>query len=322
MKTGIYRALASVCALLFLSAPLAADTIRLKVGFWPGDLEPELEGRYFKDDLIQGASPRINLPWSNEQTNTIYPLGFEYALTGLGDGLLVLNANYIRYTPEYKFQGIGAVFLSNASLKNYLSTDWEADLGYRFKALEGKLTLTPKIGFRQHFQEFDYEELTIGTQTAVNGSSPFDASASGTYAGIGVEYQVSGPWSIKFDYIRSLGLAGGSMTQEKVVFGTASLSWERAESSYELDIERFSIGVGYDFNDDFGMELGVRQEKLRQQYKDYFGLPIVLGYSGSVSVPAADAIVLEALSDRFIWEGTETSTKGLVFIAFHYDLDL
>lgn len=313
------RALLLLGALLLFSAPLSADTLRLKVGYWPGDLEPELEGRYFKDDLVQGGLSRINLPWSNTQTNTIFPIGFEYALTGLGDGQLVLNANYWWSAPEYKFQGLGAIFFSNVTLKNYLTTDLEADLGYRFKLLDNRLTLMPKIGFRRHTQDFDYEELTIGTTFGISGASPFDATAAGTIIGLAAEFRIEGPWSLKFDYVRSLGIAGGSMTQEKLVVGSTSFSWERAESSYELDVERFGIGVGYDFSDDFGMELGVRQEKLRQQYIDYFGLPIVVGFDGTTS---AIATVEEAITDRFFWEGTETSEKGLVFIAFHYDIDI
>ncbi|MBX7056914.1 MAG: hypothetical protein K1X75_02530 [Leptospirales bacterium] len=323
MKQILRLAAAGMTLALCLSSPLAANTIRLNLGYWPGDLTPELEGRYFKDDLLQGAGyGRVDLPWSNTNTHTIYPLGFEAALSNIAGGELVLNANYIRYAPEYEFQGFGATFVSLVSLKNYLSTDWEADLGYRFKVLDGRLTLTPKFGYRQHSQEFDYEELTLGTTIAVNGASPFDASAGGTYAGLGLKFQISGPWSFNFDYVRSLGFAGGSMTQEKTVIGTTGLSWERAESSYELDFERASASIGYDFSDVFGMEVGVRQEKLRQKYVDYFGFPIVINTAGSVVASSVTDTVYEALTDRFIWEGTETSTKGLFFVAFHYNLNL
>ncbi|MCB1171823.1 MAG: hypothetical protein KDK25_15860, partial [Leptospiraceae bacterium] len=106
----------------FAATAASADTLRLNVGLWPGELDPELEGRLLLDDLVE-PTPRLDLSWNNKDTTTIYPLGLEY-LKPMGAGKLVISGNYIRYSPEYSFTGIttsGAVSL--VTLKDFSTTD-------------------------------------------------------------------------------------------------------------------------------------------------------------------------------------------------------
>lgn len=307
----------------FVTTALSADTLRLNLGFWPGDLEPELQGRYQKDDLIQGAAfYRYNLDWTDQQTYTIYPLGLQF-MRAVGPGKLVLSGNYVRYQPDYKYNGIGSVFLSQVALKNYVTSDWEADAGYQLAVLNNQVLITPKLGYRRHFQEFDYEELTLGDGTfIINGPSPFQSTAGGLYAGLGLQVYVTSEVSLIFDYVQSAGFWTGSMNQERVTAGSVGgagfISFERAESSYEISIQRYALGVQYDVQKNLHLQVGVREEKLAQSYPDYFGLPIVVSGAGS----ALNASLTEYLTDLFIWEGTETSTKGFVYFSLSYDLDI
>ena len=102
---AIQRARKLVLLLTALTvSTVSADQLRLNVGLWPGELDPELEGRLLLDDLVEPTS-RIDLAWSNKDTTTVYPLGLQY-FKPMGPGQLVLTANYIRYAPEYSFNGI------------------------------------------------------------------------------------------------------------------------------------------------------------------------------------------------------------------------
>ncbi|MCR9141712.1 MAG: hypothetical protein NXI24_05630 [bacterium] len=316
--------------MLFAGSLQAQTTLRLNVGYWPGDLDPELEDRYFKDDLFFGTGiGRLNDTWSNKHTNTIYPLGVEFLIPA-GPGRVTFAGNYIRYEPEYEYTGIGLFYLSDVKLGAYKTTDWEAEAGYEYPVIPKKLLLTPKVGFREHFKEFTYEELSIGTSPliAFADNSFFSANARGMYLGLEAQFYVTPEISLIGDFMFTPGLPGwdGSMTQERNVygipsgFGSASVSIERGEAGYKIDIFRYMLGVQYDVTSDLSVQVGLRQEQLTQSYPDYFAIPILLSTVSAPSV-ASNAIV-ELLTDKIFYDEKATQTKGLFFIALSYDVDL
>lgn len=327
------RLLLAMGLLLALALPAslqAQTTLRLNVGYWPGDLEPELEDRYFKDDLILGAGVgRLNNSWQNKETHTIYPLGVQFLIPA-GPGRVVFTGNYIRYEPEYQYNGFGLFFLSDVQLAQYKTTDWEAEAGYEYPVIAKKFFITPRIGFREHFKDFIYDELSIGTNPAFSFSdnSVFSANARGMYMGLGLQYYVTPQLSLIGDFIFTPGLPGwdGSMTQERNVYGipsgsgSAFVSIERGEAGYTIDILRYTLGVQYDITGDLSISAGFRQEELTQSYPDYFAIPIIVS---TVSAPAvASNAVVELLTDRIFYDESSTQKKGLFFVALSYDVDL
>lgn len=317
-------------AMLFASSLQAQTTLRMNVGYWPGNLEPELEDRYFKDDLILGSGlGRLNNGWSNKQTNTVYPLGVEFLIPA-GPGRVVFAGNYIRYEPEYEYTGVGLFFFSDVKLGSYKTTDWEAEAGYEYPIIPKKLLITPRIGFREHFKDFTYEEFSIGVNPLASFSdeSVFSASARGMYLGLELQYYITSELSILGDVMFTPGLPGwdGSMTQERNVygipsgFGSAFVSIERGEAGYQIDIQRYTFGIQYDVTADLSLQVGLRQEILTQSYPDYFAIPIILS---SVSAPSvASNAVLELLTDRIFYDEQESQVKGLFYVALSYDVDL
>lgn len=316
------------CALL--ATPLMADKVRLNVGFWPGDLEPELENRLLKDDLIAGRSfNRINLAWSGKETYTMYPLGAQYILENLGPGDLLIGGNYIRYAPEYKFNALGAApSISIVSLDNFLNSDWEAEAGYRLGLLDKKLFVTPKVGGRWHFQEFDYNELTIGSGTLAlsAGDNQFRANAKGTFVGAGLQYYVTPSVSVFGDFIMTSPLFGnvsGAMTDKRTVLGIASnapyLTLDNASGGYQMNLTRFTLGAQYDITPELHLQAGIREETTRSKYPGYVNLPITIRNSGA---SIADDFVTEIVTDILFWEAEEVQKKGFVFLGVSYDINL
>jgi len=329
-------------ALLTVSSSLMADTLRLNVGIWPGNLDPELQDRFFYDDLVGGASfGRYNQAWENKSMNrdassklgNLYPFGVQY-FKPMGPGSLVIGGNYTRYTPDYKFQGFSAApAISLVNLKNYKATDFEAEAGYKLGLLEDKVFVTPKAGFRWHTQEYSYDELTIGNGvTAISLASPFKASAQGLYIGAGLQFNIDEKFSVIADYVFTspiLGSVAGAMTDDRTVVGvgapcaggasgnTACL--DKATGSYQVDITRWMIGVQYNVSEDLHLMAGLRQEKQRTSYPNYTNIPIVISASGA---QIGANIVSEYLTDSIFWKNGYETTKGLIFLGLSYDLPL
>lgn len=311
-----------LCAFLAGSSAVSADTLRLNVGLWPGEREPELEQRMFLDDIVGGA-PRFNLPWTNTTTTTIWPLGLQY-FRPMGQGTLVFGLNYTNYSPEYAFNGI---YLNNlnavsiVNLEDYSSNDWDADIGYQFKLAGGKLLLTPRLGFRWNFQSFNYDELTIGNTIAISLDSPFDANARGTYFGLGGQFYLMSQISLVFDYMTTSVFPdmGGDMTFQRTVIGNNFLTYNDATAGYEMEINRWKLGVKYDISKSMGIEVGLQEESTRVTYPGYFDLPIVV-VGGNANI--GNLIVDEIITDIIFWEQGQTTKKGLVYFAFNYDINL
>lgn len=327
--------------LMLLAAPLSAQTtMRINAGYWPGELTPEMESRMEKDDLIQGNGfGRLNQPWTGKHTHTIYPAGLEF-LINAGPGRVVLGGNYIRYQPEYSFDGIGLVYLSDVDITNYKTTDWEFKAGYEYPVIPGRLFVTPRMGYRQHFKEFVYNEFTIGANPVVllSDSSVFDGAAKGMYMGLDIQFYVMDQLSIVGDVMFSTGLPGwsGYMSYSRTVYGVASsppspfsgaapptYSLERGEAGYEIDIFRWSLGVQYDVTEELSVSTGFRQEQLAQRYPEYFAIPIIIrGNSLPSGSELLDNTLVELLTDRIFYGSEETQIKGLWYMALSYDVDL
>ncbi len=328
--------------LILATAPLSAQTtMRINAGYWPGNLTPEMESRMEKDDLIQGNGfGRINQDWNGKHTNTIYPLGLEF-LINAGPGRVVLGGNYIRYQPEYSFDGYGLLYLSDVQLTNYKSTDWEFEAGYEYPVIPGELFITPRLGYRQHFKEFVYSEFSFGTNPVVlfSDSSVFDGAAKGMYMGLDFQFYVMDKLSIVGDVMFSTGLPGwsGYMTYSRTTYGIASsppspfdsslapptYSLERGEAGYEIDIFRWALGVQYDVTEELSVSTGFRQEQLAQRYPEYFAIPIIVR---GTSFPSGSELLnnsfAELLTDRIFYGNEETQIKGLWYLALSYDVNL
>ncbi len=315
-----------LCA--FLATPVMADKLRLNLGFWPGDLEPELENRLLKDDLIAGSGfGRLNLDWSGKQTYTLYPLGAQYIKENLGPGDLMIGGNYIRYAPEYKFNAIGfGPSISIVSLDNFLNSDWEAEVGYRMDVMDKKLFVTPKAGGRWHFQEFDRNETLIGPGTLAFsvGDNSFRGSAKGTFIGAGLQYYVTSEFSLFGDFITTSPLFGnvsGDMTDKRTLIGIGGSSpilyLDNASGGYEMNLTRWTLGAQYDISPELHLQAGIREETTRSKYPGYVNLPIVIqGNSANIG----DSFVTEIITDMLFWEAEEVQKKGFIFLGVSYDV--
>lgn len=320
-RTGMAGLLSGI--LLLASVPLLADTVSVNVGYWPGELDPEMEQRLFLDDLIAPSGTgiglgRLDLEWSNKTTNTIYPLGLEYKKR-IGSGDLVLRGNYSQYNPEYKFNGISTGSVTIASLQEYNISDYDYEAGYRFHLAGDKLLVTPKLGYRIYNKSFMLDELTLGSGTlGTNIDSSFEASTSGLYTGLDLEYRLNGEFSLIGSYILSSNAWSGTATQQKTsatISGSTVIgTYESATSGYTLSIDQWMVGLQYRLDKSWRFQFGLREEKLTQSYPGYYNLVITTaGLSASTS---------EIISDYVFYGQEIAQTKGLVFFAASYDIEL
>lgn len=313
--------------LLFFVFNLQANELRLNVGFWPGELEPELEPRFFIDDLIEaGGLGRINLEWTNKTTYTIYPLGIQY-LIPVGGNKLVFGANFIGFYPEYKFNGISLMptTVSIVELKNFGINDIEGEIGYQIK--QQQITFTPKIGSRFHRQTFEYSELIIGQAIGFSiGDNLFNAHALGTYFGIDLEFKLQNNISLVGEYLNTAFFPGFSGSMEfktsTILFAGNffALGVTNQSSSYDVKIERFKLGFLYDIDKTKHIEFGIRTETQKHSYPGYFNIPIVISSFGAANI-ALDT-VFEIVTDYIFWQQEKEQKKGLLYFAFRYDIPM
>lgn len=304
-------------------ATLNANELRLNIGYWPGELEPELEPRLFKDDLIEGNGiGRLDLEWANKTTHTIYPLGFQYFIPS-GNGKLVFGANWILFRPEYRFNGIfpeGAV--SIVTLKDFMINDIEGEIGYQINA-GSNFFLTPKIGGRWHRQTFTYNEITIGRFLGISiGNNDFEASAFGTYFGIDLQVYFQNNLSFVFEYLNTAFFPGfgGDMQFKTTTFYTSNtIQITNQSSSYDVKIERFKIGLQYDIDKTKHIQFGIRQETQTHSYPGYFNIGIIISNNNAdIGIDTFS----EILTDIIFWQNKEEQTKGLLYFAFSYDIPM
>jgi hypothetical protein len=314
-------------AAMMLSAPLFADKLRLNVGYWPGELEPELEDRFFLDDLVP-LPGQLNLGWTGKQTNTIWPLGVQY-LKPMGSGILTLGLNYTRYMPEYKYNslfiggGLGSA-VRIVSLDNYYSTDWDGELGYQFEIGKSGLFLTPKLGFRWHWTGFENNAITLGSIVGVSvGNNQFDANARGGYIGLGLQFYLQKNISLigEFATTSIFPNFGGSMSYQttELFLGAGNLiSITDQTASYEVQINRWMLGFQYDHTADLHFQVGLREEQQIHSYPGFFGKNfLIVGGAGSIDIDAT-----EIITDKIFWESEKTQKKGLFFFAVSYDINI
>lgn len=323
LRVILSRASVALAAMM-LSAPTFADKIRLNVGYWPGEMEPELEERFFLDDLIGQGD--LNLSWTGKQTNTIWPLGFQY-LKPMSSGTLIVGANYTRYMPEYKYNSLPLNFNSVklVELKNYVSTDWDGEVGYQIGVGKSSLFLTPRLGFRWHNTSYEYSAIQIGASVGTTiGDNNFEASARGTYAGLGVQFYLQKNMSIigEFATTSIFPNFGGSMTYQTTFIslgGSNQIDITDQEASYEMQINRWMLGFQYDHTADLHFQVGFRQEEQIHSYPGFFGknFSIINNNAGFIGIDAT-----EIITDIIFWESEKTQKKGLFFFAVSYDINI
>jgi len=325
MKKNLNRIfLATVLVLAFLLPSLAnaKPTIRINAGGWYGEQTPELEKRFFLDDLLGGFGfGRFNLDWENTSTFTLYPLGLEIFLP-MGKNELVIGGNLINHSANITYTGFTfSPAISFTTLKNYKSRDYEAYLGYAFKI--DKLRLTPRVGFRRHSESFNYEELTFGGNIAFTVSdNVWEASVISLFMAGELKYQVAPKFSILVDLMISppfLANWGGKMNHERMVLGFPILTYDRSESGYEMSFNRFTLGAEVALTKKIKLQFGVRQESISVKYPDFYSLPIVANINtGAGGFGGFD--LGEFITDLFIYSSSKTSEKGLLFASVSIDI--
>lgn len=323
-------------AAILSASTLQADELRLHIGYWPGDLEPELEDRLFLDDLLEGNSiNRLNLPWVDKHSDTVFPLGLSYAKQ-VGPGNVVLAGNYARYQPEYKYQGLvlpgGISGISLVSLDDYKTTDWEGDVGYEFEVAPKRLMVKPKIGYRRHFQEFNYNETTFGNTITFSLDSPFYGTAGGLYIGGDIKITLADKVHLIGEYVTSSPVGGsftGEMSYNRQIIGAVGnnllINFQDAHSGYEIDVTRSALGIEYDISDDLHINAGFRNERIDATYPGHYSIPIIVTV-GQSQISAAtnfgSSFVDEFLTDYIFWNQKQTSEKTGVFFGLTYDIGM
>ena len=319
-----------LCLVTLGAASVQAETLRINAGYWPGDLDSDLEARFYDDDLftVTGGSlaiGRLNNDWQNKHTDTIYPLGVEFFLP-LGPGDIVLGGNFYTYRPDYSYTGIGLLQVSSIELMDYRMDHWESFAGYRYGVVPETFYVTARAGIRQTITSFSRQEFTAGASgtALVTLDSSFYASARGTYVGVGFQYYFMPGLSLLADLDWTpIFLPGwtGTLSSEELIAGlgsgTPTLFYQSASAGYKVEIIRLAVGLQYDILPELHLAVGVRSETLRQSYPDYYNVPISI--SGGVASPTFT--VIEYITDRAIYEREADQTKGLVFLLLSYDLN-
>ncbi|MCS7205302.1 MAG: hypothetical protein NZ853_06360 [Leptospiraceae bacterium] len=318
------KTLFKLVILMMAISSVWGDTFKINVGFWPGELEPELESRFFLDDLIQpGGLGRINLPWANKSTYTLYPFGFQYIMP-VNKNRLVLTANLIGFSPDYRYNGINlAPAISIVELKDFDIDDLEGEVGFEFPLQQ--IILTPKFGVRYHEQTFQYNEITIGNALSLSiGDNQFEASALGTYLGLDFQIKVDNDISLVAEYLNTAFLPGfsGDMKFKKTIIslfgGFSVISIEDQTSNYDVKIERFKLGLRYNVNKNIDIEFGLRNETQTHSYPAYFSIPIIVSNVGTGIFLNP---LFELITDLVFWQQEQEQKKGLLYFAVSFPFD-
>ena len=319
--------------LLIISGPaagaLSADTLRINLGFWPGERDPGLEQHLFYDDLLYNTGlGRFDLPWKGKDTSTIYPIGLQF-IRPAGNGSIVAGINYTRYLPDYSFLGLypGSGVFSMVDLLDYKATDIEAEVGYEFN-VGSQFKVKPKFGGRSHAESYTYNELTLGEGTYIvtlNGG-PFESSAQGAYMGVDANFALTPQLSIIGEYAMSAPLFGtllGSHSGERITAGVIGGSigyyeYLSEESSYKINFSRFMLGMEYKLNEKFRINAGVRSEEIKESYPEFysFSYTILAGNNrGSITLP-----IVEYFTDAMFYGTPHPTTKGVFFVGMSMDI--
>lgn len=310
---------------------LQADTLRLRGTVWPGELQPELENRIFLDDLIGPGTGngsgfgRYDREW-NTSSNVPTMLGVDY-YSPFQEGRIVLSASYIRHTPDYSFSGFDTgPDISLVSLDNYRETNVEGEAGYEIEGIKDTLFITPRIGIRNHYKSFDYNDISFGSGTMVlTTEGPFQANVYGSYAGIEGSYFLSKDVAITGSFFTSSPIIGDikgdmSFDHERIGFSGNSIYYaiDSATSGYTMNLTRLQIGAEYHLNRELTFRAGYRYERMNHTYPDYFNLPIVIS-GGTLN---ASAILNEIITDRVFWNRDEKTEKGMIYAGVTYDIQM
>ncbi len=333
----LFAVLLSFLMLGSLSGLQAKNKIRLNAGYWPGELTPELENRFFMDDLIVGGTTsvglgRFDLGWSGKNVHTVYPLGLQYFM-GLGKmGELMVGVNYMRNMPDYKFNGInlGGSSFSLVSLNDYYESNLDGEVGVRLALEPNKIFITPKAGLRYHKKGFEYDDLTIGAGPTytITLSGPFDAYARTIYLGADFQFYIDPKISLIAEFTMTspiLGHMGGEMTFEQIQAGVvggsvAVYTYSHAQSEYRITMNRLMLGMQYDITPTFHINGGIRTETMTSEYPNYFDLPFTIAAGGGAA--AFNPQIMELLTDYLlILNAKETTERGTVFLGASVDLD-
>ncbi len=317
-----------VLILLFGTVSAAsANTLRLQAGIWPGQLTPELEQRFFLDDLIAGTGfGRFDLEMSGkDETTAWFPWGLEYHRQ-MGPGGIVLALNGSHFNPELKYTGLlTSPAVSLVTLSDYTQTNIYGEVGYRVPVMGGKLKITPRFGVRSYHEEFTYDELTLGNTVQVSLEGPWTADSRGLYLGMDLRYQLLGNLDFVFDLKSTMGLPtiSGSLKHQRTVVGvsgsTVTLFYDDATA--DVETETFQWGIGFEFHLTEKLHLfgGIRRDELTVRYPGYFNLPLVI--TGS-SASLAGNIVAEFVTDYVFYNQDITTEKTFFTFGIAYDLSL
>ena len=308
-----------------IPATLQADAVRLNLGLWVGKNTPELDERFFLDDLVEGSGfGYLDLGWSGLADYSLFPLGLEYR-KAMGPGQLVIGGNLLFNTAEVDYMGISLGAIQLVTLKNYSSRDYEIYGGFQLEAA-ANLSVTPRGGLRIHSESFDKQSLILGGTIATSiDENPWEASARGLFLACEVKYKINGNFSALFDLLISSPILsdwGGNMEHDNLVVGVSGnnpyVRYDKANSEFKISMNRITLGAEYAINDAFRLQFGIRQEIMETSYPRYFNLPIVLS-GGSNSIGPS---VAEFVTDYIFYNSTIKSEKGIIFISMSYDIGI
>ncbi|MDH5655195.1 MAG: hypothetical protein OEZ34_04770 [Spirochaetia bacterium] len=326
-----------VAAFSTVSGSLQANTLSLGLGIWPGERDPAISKHMFMDDLMFGFGfGRFDVtPWEDTKKMDVFPVSIQY-YHDIGNGKIFAGINYVSHTHDHAFAGISADSISFVEIQDYRSRDGEFEVGYEL-TLSNQIMISPKGGIRHHDQSYIYHDLTAGTGLAsltINSGSndkffsgiPYVATARGGFMGINFGFKVAPKVTILAELAMSTPLFGnitgefeGSTVTIGVTGGTNGFyEYQFVSSSYEVNFQRFMLGVQYDITEKIHVMGGICQETLFESYPGYFNLPIVIapGAPGfTVGLTAG-----ELVTDMIFYEEKKKTEKGTFFIGLTYDI--
>ncbi len=310
-------------ALISTGGTLHADDFSISGGILYGERTPELESRFFLDDLLENPIGRIDLGWKGASEYSLYPTGITYKKP-MGKGKGVINATFNMINPDYKFTGISNGSIALVTVENYSEINVDVDIGYELP-LAGNLFVTPFVGGRNHRKSLEISEITLGSPSGMSLKGPFDAVSRSIFVGGLLRFDVNDEISVFGEYRMTTPLLGnlqGSMESSMIRgYTDGSFKYDEATSKYEIDLKRITLGLDYSVTENLHVFGGFMSEKMSVQYTDYFNLPIQVNGGNLGLQGALGPTILEIITDQYIiYNMPLSSTREGIFIGMSYDV--
>ncbi len=296
--------------------PESYSILGMQMQFWTGlsrdFYQTDLEGRFFRDDLLRGqtsttqpvAAAQYNNEWVNKPQFNL-PVRVYFAPGFLQQ--LNIEGAYYREHGTITYYGVSDVPLPDKTtvvqLSGFDRSTTSGGLAYNFLGyfhVNPVSLLAVRGGFIRESLDFNYRPLTFSASGIVVPlfNNPYHADAHGLYAGLELTLPIYQKWSATVKVDRSESLRG-NMRYERTQIQPASSgfqgTYERADAHYRLARTDRMAAVNYHVTGDFKVTVGYREVVYDASYPGYFSYSIS-NAGGSLQLFPVNEMVLDYLN--------------------------